>query len=109
MLQDKLRAKPDAADLLLNLAAFLWHLGDRNAAEGAAARAMKLNPAQHFEYATFLSLQGRSGEGLAELRAAVDGGFRNFVWMKIHVDLESLGRLPEFQEILARGLSGATR
>jgi eukaryotic-like serine/threonine-protein kinase len=109
MLRDKIRAKPDAADLLLELAAVLWRLDDRSAAEAAAARAIKLNPGLHFEHATFLALQGRSAEALDELRAAVDGGFRNFVWMKIHSDLESVNRLPAFQELLARGLSGAPR
>ncbi len=109
MLQDKIRAKPDAADLLLELAAVLWRLDDQGGAKAAAARAIKLNPGLHFEHATFLGLQGRSAEALGELQAAVDGGFRNFVWMKIHADLESLNRLPAFQELLARGLSGATR
>ena len=62
---------------------------------------MALDPNLDFEYAGFLSLQGRNAEALEHLQRAVDRGFRNFVWMKIHVDLEPLAAEPRFQSLIA--------
>jgi hypothetical protein len=43
-------------------------------------------------------------EAIGQLRLAIDKGFRNFVWMKIHPDLERLWSDARFEKLIADNL-----
>ena len=92
------------AELQLELAAVLARQGDAVRAAATAARAAMLDPSRHFEQALVSSQLGRTEEAIQQLTQAVDAGFRDFVWMKVHEDLDPLSGDPGFQTILARGL-----
>jgi eukaryotic-like serine/threonine-protein kinase len=104
LIERQIEKESRKASLHLELAIALSRLGDNAGAASAAQQAMAIDPNQHFEYAGFLSLEGRSAEAIDELQRAVDRGFRDFVWMKIHEDLEPLAAAPKFQALVAAGL-----
>ena len=62
-------------------------------------------PDSYFDLARVLTLMGRQTDAIAALQHAVDAGFRNYVWVKINDDLEALSGVPQFQELLKRGLN----
>ena len=90
--------------LYLELAAVLARSGQAAEASAAAARGLGLDPTLNFDYATVLAIRGRNADALRHLQQAVDGGFRDFVWMKIHEDLGGLATEPGFQQLLAEHL-----
>lgn len=108
LLDGRIRKNTKNAAQYFELANVRWQLGDREGAADAAARGLALDAKLHFEHAGFLALQDRKEEALSQLELAVDRGFRNFVWMKIHVDLESVAAEPRFQALIARGLKQST-
>ena len=101
LVEKEIRENRQNGDLYLELAAVLSRLGEDAEATSAAARGTTLAPDSHFQYATVLSLQRKYSEAIDRLQLAIDGGFRNFVWMKIHPDFEPLAYEPRFQAILA--------
>jgi hypothetical protein len=57
-----------------------------------------------FGLALVAGAQGRTAEALEHLEAAIERGFTNYIWIKIHPDLESLYQEPGFHTLLARHL-----
>lgn len=100
----RLRADSKSADNWINVAAALSRLGRLEEAISAADNAISLDPSRHFDYASVLVQQGRRREALDQLELAVQKGFRNFIWLKIHCDFQPLYAEPRFQQIMARGL-----
>jgi tetratricopeptide (TPR) repeat protein/tRNA A-37 threonylcarbamoyl transferase component Bud32 len=104
LVERRLREDSKDAHAHMELAAVLARLGEGARADSAAARGMTLDPSLQFEYASVLSLRGRSEEAIRHLEQAIEGGFRDFVGMKIEVDLEPVSAEPKFQEFLERYL-----
>jgi len=104
LVEKELRQKPKCAACYLELAEVLSRSGDHAGATSAAGRAMALDPSQHFEYANFLSIEGRRDDAIHHLQLAIERGYRNFVWMKVGPDLEPLAGDPRFGTLVATGL-----
>lgn len=102
LIEQLIRDDPKNASNHLDLAVVLARL--HADADPAADRAIALDPNLHFEYAVLLSVQGRRDEAIRHLQLAVEKGFRNFVWMKIHVDLEPLSTDSRFQKLITENL-----
>jgi tetratricopeptide (TPR) repeat protein/tRNA A-37 threonylcarbamoyl transferase component Bud32 len=102
LVEQRIRKDPQIAGNYLELAAVLAHL--RADPRAAVARGMALDPSQHFEYAVVLSIQRRADESIRQLQVAVEKGFRNFVWMRIHPDLEPLWSDPRFEKLIGDNL-----
>jgi tetratricopeptide (TPR) repeat protein len=105
LVERQIRDDPKTGGYYLELAEVLSRLGDHARATVAAGRGMALDPTQHFEYANFLSVEGRRDEAFRHLQLAVDGGYRNVVWMKVGPDLEPLAGDPRLDALLARNVS----
>lgn len=87
-----------------SLALTFAHLGQREKASALVKKAMANGPEAHFEVAQLFSFQGRAQEAVNHLELATQTGFRNYIWMKIHPDLQGLQTEPRFQELLGRVL-----
>ena len=67
-------------------------------------KAMELDSTEHFGFAQLLSVQGKTHEAIDQLELAVDKGYSNYIWNKIHPDFQPLYDEPRFQELIRRGL-----
>jgi tetratricopeptide (TPR) repeat protein/predicted Ser/Thr protein kinase len=94
------------ADTAFTLASVLLRLGEKERGSAMARRGFAIDPSRHFEYATLLSLEHRKKEAIAQLQLALRNGFQNYVWIKVHPDLQFLHGDPQFEELLAQVLKG---
>jgi len=95
---------PKDAGAAFSLAAALLRLGEEQKGWSLARKGVALDPNNHFEYATVLSLGGRKRDAIAQIQEAVKNGYRNYIWIKIHPDFESLHGEAEFQKLLAEAI-----
>jgi hypothetical protein len=63
-----------------------------------------LNGDEHLLLATLYAVLGRTSEAIEQLEMAVDKGYRNYVYIRVHPDLESLSGNPRFQTLLRKVL-----
>lgn len=98
--------KEDPKDAFNHILVGMAHarLGADQEAVAIGQKAMAIDSTQHFEFALLLSVQGKVPEALGQLELAVQTGFRNYIWMKIHPDLQNLYGEPRFQDLLRKGL-----
>ncbi len=82
----------------------LARLGQTEAALASRQKAIALNPTDYFTSALVFAAAGYSDESLDQLELAIKHGFRNYIWMKVHTDLQGLNDQPRFQAIFARVL-----
>jgi eukaryotic-like serine/threonine-protein kinase len=89
------------ADTAFCLAGVLSRLGRTQDAMSWAHRGMALDPSKHFEYATVLSLNQQKQEAIEQLRMAIQAGYRHYIFIKIHPDLQPLQGETQFEKLLA--------
>jgi serine/threonine protein kinase/tetratricopeptide (TPR) repeat protein len=77
-------------------------LGEGERAAELARDALEGSDLQ-FESARWLAIEGRIDEALERLTRAIDAGYRNFIWIRIHPDFQGLYDDPRFQALLERG------
>ncbi len=106
LMESEWKKNPKNADNAFALAAVLLRLGQEERGSALARQGFALNPSDHFEYATLLSLDHRKREAIAQLQLAVQRGYRNYVWIKIHPDLQALHGDPQFESLLASVTKG---
>jgi eukaryotic-like serine/threonine-protein kinase len=92
---------PKDADAAFALAAVLFRLGENERAWAVTRRGVALAPAKHFEYACVLGLTPRKREAIAQIGLAVKGGYRNYIWIGAHPDLQALHDDAQFKGLLA--------
>jgi tetratricopeptide (TPR) repeat protein len=95
----------DASDYL-EVAIARTRLGDAAGARAAEERAHAIDPNLYLDTARLRSVQGRTNEALAVLERGEKGGLRDFAWVKLHPDLQSLSAQPRFVALLRRNLKG---
>ena len=64
-------------------------------------KAIELDSSIHFDYARFLTVQGKKEEALDHLSRAFDNGFGDLAWLLLQPDLESLHNEPRFQKLIS--------
>jgi len=131
-IEKRTRSNPKDASALFDLALVLTRLGDSDRGRSVGQKAMTLprrsrsatrsvsmtfpaaersektatiGPDSYFDLARLLSVQGERQQAVDALETAVEKGYRNYIWMKVHVDLQNLVDEPRFQALLARGLN----
>ena len=100
----QLRAEPKNAEHYLELAVVSQRMGQTQQANALARKAMAMDPDQHFGLATLLSVQGKKDEAIDQLELAIQKGFRNYIWLTIHTDLDNLRAEPRFLALTDRYL-----
>ncbi len=94
------RKNPGDANNQLALAAVYAHLGQKQRADSIMTKALARAPGLHFSAATVLALLGRKKEAIDQLEMAINAGNKNFIFMKIHSDLQSVASDPRFIALL---------
>lgn len=102
--EKRLKANPGTAFNHINLALTLARLGETRKAEASLKSALAIDPADHFGSSRVHCVLGKTEESLDELEEAIRKGLTNYIWVKIHPDLEGIYRHPRFKALLARVL-----
>jgi eukaryotic-like serine/threonine-protein kinase len=103
-IRNRIQRAPDQAINYMDLGSALTRLGETKQGLAEAKKALSKDHSLQFEYACVLSAQGKIEEALDQMDLAIQNGFRNYIWMKIHPDLQSLHDTERFRSMLIKGL-----
>lgn len=78
----------------------LTRLGEKDAGWEIGKRAMELDSTIYFEYSQLLAVQGQKIEALDYLEKALEDGYRDLVWIKLHPDLQILHEEERFKNLM---------
>ncbi|MFQ5864589.1 MAG: protein kinase [bacterium] len=95
---------PDNGENYISLGLVLTRLGEREQGWKMADKAREMESTSHFGYAQLLAVLGKKQEAIDHLELQVEQGYRNYIWMKIHPDLQMLYAEPRFKELMNRVL-----
>jgi tetratricopeptide (TPR) repeat protein len=96
------KANPKNADHYLSLAMAALRLGENARADALMRKSIAMNADQEFGLAAYWSVRGDRTAALDHLELAIKQGFRNYIWLTIHTDLDNLRGDPRFQALLSR-------
>jgi tetratricopeptide (TPR) repeat protein len=99
-----IRAYPKNSGYYLQAGLAYGRLGNFDKAQEMADKAIALNPTGYFSYAQVLSVIGKKDDALRQLELAVENGWTDYIWAKVHVDLENLQEEARFKALIAGGL-----
>lgn len=94
-----------------NVSSYLWlakvlaRLGRPEQSSRVAEQAIALDSTVHFDLALLRSAQGATEEALDQLELAIAAGYHNYVWIKVHPDLQNLHTDPRFAELIRKGMT----
>jgi eukaryotic-like serine/threonine-protein kinase len=86
----------------LDLAATFAHLGETDHARQMLRKAMAKAPQLHLESAVVLSLLDEKKEAVDQLELAIQNGYTNYIWLKMHPDLLPLHGYPAFEQLIGK-------
>ncbi len=86
----------------LVLAATSARLGETDHARRMLRNAMAKAPQLHLETALVLSLLDEKKEAVDQLELAIQNGYTNYLWLKMHPDLLPLHGYPPFEQLMGR-------
>jgi tetratricopeptide (TPR) repeat protein/tRNA A-37 threonylcarbamoyl transferase component Bud32 len=102
VIEKDVKANPKDANNYLSLALVSLRLGQPAKADALMRKSVEIDASQHFGLAMYFSVRGKRDEAVKQLELAVKDGFRNYIWLTIHVDLDNLRAEPRFQALLNR-------
>ena len=86
----------------LVLAATSARLGETDRARQMLRKAMAKAPQLHLEAAFVLSLLDEKKEAVDQLELAIQSGYTNYIWLKMHPDLLPLHGYPAFEQLIGK-------
>lgn len=98
----RLKDNPRDGERYLELASSLVRLGNRARADAVLRQARPFTNDLHVERAGVLVLLDRTDDAIQALAHAVEGGYRNIVWMRMHSDLHAVQGDARLDAILAK-------
>jgi serine/threonine protein kinase/predicted Zn-dependent protease len=102
--QWRIEDQPDNPYYYIDLGIVRTRMGQNDRARAAVARATAIDSTAHLGYARLRSVQGNADDSLEHIVRAIDGGYRNFVYLKFHPDFRLLRNDPRLTELLERHL-----
>lgn len=99
-------ADAETAHPLYFRAIVLGRLGERDRALRTLEEAVAADSTLYFERARARAVLGEEERALDLLRRALDAGYDDVIWMKVHPDLAGLRDRGEFRRMLEEGLFG---
>jgi class 3 adenylate cyclase/tetratricopeptide (TPR) repeat protein len=78
----------------------LAQLGDKESGWELGKKALELKKPMYFEFAQLMAVLDRKSEALDYLEKALENGYRNLVWIKLHPDMQVLHGEVRFKELL---------
>ena len=86
----------------LDMAATSAHLGETDRARQMLHQAMAKAPQLHLQAAFVLSLLDDKKEAVEQLELAIQNGYTNYIWLKMHPDLLPLHGYPAFEQLMGK-------
>jgi tetratricopeptide (TPR) repeat protein len=86
----------------LVLAAAAARLGETDHARQMLRKAMAKAPQLHVQAAFVLSLLDEKKEAVDQLELAIQNGYTNYIWLKMHPDLLPLHGYPAFEQLISK-------
>ncbi|MCK4773957.1 MAG: protein kinase, partial [Candidatus Krumholzibacteria bacterium] len=102
--QWRIEDQPDNPYYYIDLGIVRTRMGQNDRARAAAARATAIDPTAHLSYARLSSVQGNADNSLEHIVRAIDGGYRDLIYVKFHPDFQLLRNDPRLTELLDRHL-----
>ncbi len=102
--QWRIEDQPDNPYYYIDLGIVRTRMGQKDRARAAAARATAIDPTAHLSYARLSSVQGNADDSLEHIVRAIDGGYRDLIYVKFHPDFRLLRNDPRLTELLDRHL-----
>jgi tetratricopeptide (TPR) repeat protein len=93
---------PDLPATYLLKGAVLTRLGEKEEGFRYGLKGYQMDTSNHFEFARFLAVQGRTSEALDQLEMAFEQGYRQIVWIKMEPELDFLKDEPRYRQLLAQ-------
>ncbi len=93
---------PENPETYVALGTVLTRLGEKRAGWEIGKRAMELDSTSHFSFAELLAILGRTDEAVGQLEKALESGYRDLAWIKLHPDLQALQTDPRFQRLIRK-------
>ena len=78
----------------------LTRLGEKEVGWEIGKRGYELDSTIHFRFAQLLAVQDRKSEALDQLEKALEHGYRDLVWLKLHPDLQVLHGEVRYQDLI---------
>jgi tetratricopeptide (TPR) repeat protein len=100
----RIEDQPDNPYYYIDLGIVRTRMGQNDRARAAAARATAIDPTAHLSYARLSSVQGNADNSLEHVVRAIDGGYRDLIYVKFHPDFQLLRNDPRLTELLDRHL-----
>ena len=88
----------------LELAATSAHLGETDRARQLLHKAIAKAPQLHLQAAFVLSLLDEKKKAVDQLELAIQNGYTNYIWLKMHPDLLPLHGYPAFEQLMGKVL-----
>jgi tetratricopeptide (TPR) repeat protein len=86
----------------LDLAVTSARLGETDRARQMLRKAMAKAPQLHLEAALVLSLLDEKKKAVDQLELAIQNGYTNYIWLKMHPDLLPLHGYPAFEQLMGK-------
>ncbi len=86
----------------LDLAATSARLGETDHARQILRKSMAKAPQLHLEAAFVLSLLDEKKKAVEQLGLAIQDGYTNYIWLKMHPDLLPLHGYPAFEQLMGK-------
>ncbi|MDX1673033.1 MAG: tetratricopeptide repeat protein, partial [Balneolaceae bacterium] len=102
--ENQLGNNPGNVSLQYQLARVHAYLGRMDEARRLEQKAVRNDSTLYFAHARLLSLLGGQEAAIDKLEQAVQAGYHNYIWIKIHPDLRALYDKKEFKQLLAKHL-----
>jgi tetratricopeptide (TPR) repeat protein len=92
---------PDYPGTYTSIGAVWTQLGEIEKGWEIGEKAIQKDSTFHFDFAAFLSIQGKKQEALNHLEEALKNGYRDIVWIKLIPDLDAIREEPRFRNLMA--------
>jgi class 3 adenylate cyclase/tetratricopeptide (TPR) repeat protein len=91
---------PDSPGTYTSIGAGWTLLGEKEKGWEIGKKAIEMDSSFHFNYAVFLSAQGKKEEAMDHLEKALKNGYRDIVWIKLNSGLDAVRNETRFQELI---------
>ena len=101
-LQTRWKKIPREPGAQMDLAAAFARLGEARRARELLRDAMARGPQYHMEAACVLSLLGEKKGAVRQLELAIDNGYSDVIWLKVHPDLLPLHGYDGYEQLMSK-------
>lgn len=91
---------PEDPKTYIALGVVLTRLGKKDAGWKIGLQAIELDSTIHFHFAQLLAVQDMKSEALDQLEKALENGYHDMIWIKLHPDLQSLHGEVRYRNLL---------